>query len=68
MEWHFNNDMPIYTQLISQIKFGIVAGQLPPGARIPLAPMRALLMHNIKEFTHLASILPRVYEEFHGDF
>ena len=34
MDWHFNNDMPIYTQLISQIKFGIVAGQLPPGARM----------------------------------
>lgn len=34
MDWHFNNDMPIYTQLISQIKFGIVSGQLPPGERM----------------------------------
>lgn len=34
MDWNFRNDMPIYTQLISQIKFGIVAGQLPPGQRM----------------------------------
>lgn len=32
--WHFNNDMPIYTQLVSQIKFGIVSGELPPGERL----------------------------------
>lgn len=29
---------------------------------------RALLYHNVKEFTHLAKILPRVYEEFKDDF
>ena len=34
MEWQFKSDAPIYTQLISQIKFGIVAGQLPPGERM----------------------------------
>ena len=34
MNWHFNSDMPIYTQLISQIKFAIVSGKLPPGERM----------------------------------
>ena len=34
MEWHFNNDMPIYTQLVYQIKFAIVSGQLRPGERM----------------------------------
>ena len=34
MDWHFKSDAPIYTQLISQIKLGIVAGQLTPGDRM----------------------------------
>ena len=34
MNWHFNSDMPIYTQLVSQIKFAIVSGELPPGERM----------------------------------
>ena len=34
MNWHFDSDMPIYTQLISQIKFAIVSGELPPGERM----------------------------------
>ena len=34
MEWHFNNDMPIYAQLVSQIKFGIVSGALAPGEKL----------------------------------
>ena len=41
---------------------------LPDGFRIPLDGVKSLLMHNIKEFTHLASILPEVYAEFIDDF
>jgi len=41
---------------------------LPPGVKLPLAPVKALLTHNIKEFTRLAAILPRLYEEFHAEF
>ena len=41
---------------------------LPPGVQFPAEPVKALLMHNIKEFTHLASILPELYEEFGKDF
>ena len=35
MKWQFSNDAPIYTQLIEQIKVGIVAGAFPPGERLP---------------------------------
>jgi len=35
MKWQFRNDMPIYTQLVEQIKTGIVAGEYKPGERIP---------------------------------
>ena len=35
MEWHFDDNMPIYTQLVYQIKFAIVSGELSPGEKIP---------------------------------
>ena len=34
MDWSFNNDMPIYTQLVDKIKLSIVSGQLPPGEKM----------------------------------
>ena len=34
MDWSFNNDMPIYTQLVDKIKLSIVSGQLPPGQKL----------------------------------
>ena len=41
---------------------------LPDGVRFPDIPLKALLMHNIKEFTNLAAILPDVYAEYHDKF
>ena len=35
MQWSFSNDLPIYSQLIGQIKVGIVSGVFPPGERLP---------------------------------
>ena len=35
MEWNFRSDQPIYAQLISGIKLGIVSGALAPGERLP---------------------------------
>ena len=35
MKWKFTNDTPIYTQLIEQIKVGIVTNEFPPGERLP---------------------------------
>ena len=34
MDWSFNNDMPIYTQLVDKIKLSIVSGQLTPGEKL----------------------------------
>ena len=34
MGWSFQNDLPIYTQLVDAIKFSIVSGELLPGARM----------------------------------
>ena len=42
MDWQFHNDQPIYTQLGDQIKFAIVSGALPAGAR--MAAVRDLAM------------------------
>lgn len=48
---------------------GKMVRKLPEGAKFPtLAPVKALLLHNIKEFTNLAAILPEVYGEFHEEF
>lgn len=35
MPWEFRTDLPIYTQLITQIQQRIVTGQLKPGDRLP---------------------------------
>ncbi len=43
----------------------ILPDNMPP---FPLEPVKALLLHNIAEFTNLAAILPEVYAEFHEDF
>lgn len=42
MNWQFSNSAPIYTQLIGQIRAGIVSGALAPGERLP--PVRDLAM------------------------
>ena len=34
-KWEFSNDAPIYTQLVGQIKMGIVSGSFPTGERLP---------------------------------
>ena len=35
MKWHFSNDAPIYSQIIEQIKVGIITGLFPPGEKLP---------------------------------
>ncbi len=35
MKWSFSNDLPIYAQLIEQIKVGIATGMFEPGERLP---------------------------------
>ena len=35
MTWSFSNDLPIYAQLIEQIKIGIATGVFAPSGRLP---------------------------------
>ena len=34
MDWTFRNDLPIYSQLVDQIKLAIVSGVFTPGMRL----------------------------------
>lgn len=42
MDWNFRNDLPIYSQLVEQIKLWIVSGIFAPGER--LASVRDMAM------------------------
>ncbi len=35
MDWNFENDRPIYIQLVEKLKLAIVAGEYPAGERLP---------------------------------
>jgi len=49
------------------IGYHIVDGKevklVPDGVSVPLEVVKGLFAHNLKEFTHLAAILPKVYAE-----
>ena len=36
---------------------------LPPGIQVPIEAIKALANHAVEEYTHLASFLPKIYEE-----
>ncbi|MDR1953577.1 MAG: GntR family transcriptional regulator [Clostridiales Family XIII bacterium] len=42
MKWQFNDQRPIYAQLMEQIQFGIVTGEYPHGSNMP--SVRALAL------------------------
>lgn len=42
MDWNFRNDLPIYSQLVEQIKLAIISGIFSPGER--LASVRDMAM------------------------
>ena len=72
---HFFRPTPTGCELRTRFFFGYkcengkMVKALPEGMKFPtLAPVKALLHHNIKEFTNLAAILPEVYAEFYDDF
>ena len=71
---HFLRPTKTGCELRTRFWFGysIIDGKprkiLPDGVTFPLIPVQALLAHNIKEFTHLAYVLPQLYEEFGKDF
>jgi hypothetical protein len=50
------------------VKGGKPVRGIPEGVVMPLDMTKVLLRHNIKEFTNLASLLPKVYPEYHDKF
>lgn len=50
------------------VKNGCDVKALPDGIRMPPMGPMALLLHNIKEFTNLAALLPRIYAEEKDNF
>ena len=40
MNWNISAGRPVYVQLVEQLELALVAGEFPPGSRIP--PVRAL--------------------------
>ena len=40
MAWQFDDERPIYTQLLEKIRVFIISGQYPPGSKLP--PVREL--------------------------
>ena len=50
------------------VKDGGPKRAIPEGAKFPLEMPIELLRHNIKEFTNLAALLPKVYAEFQDKF
>ena len=35
MSWYFDNQRPLYLQLVEQLKARIISGDYPPGGRLP---------------------------------
>jgi len=50
------------------VKNGVPTKAIPDSALFPLQGVQELLRHNIKEFTNLAALLPKVYAEFREIF
>ncbi len=43
MKFNFNNERPIYVQLVEQLELYIVSGKMPPGSKLPSVRDLALL-------------------------
>ena len=44
MEYNFDNERPIYIQLVEIIRINIISGKLAPGAKLPSVRELALMM------------------------
>ncbi len=51
-----------------QILNGMTMKLIPRGESVPMEVVKGLFAHNLKEFTHLAAILPLVYAEEKDNF
>ena len=53
MTWHFENDRPIYTQLLEQIRLRIISGIYAAGGRLP----------SVRELAGEASVNPNTMQK-----
>ncbi|WP_238902006.1 MULTISPECIES: DAPG hydrolase family protein [unclassified Clostridium] len=71
---HMTRDVEGGIELRSRFWIGyqIINGQpvkvIPDGVRLPIEVTKGLFAHNLKEFTHLAEILPKIYSEEKDNF
>lgn len=52
MAWQFDNERPIYTQLLEQIRFLIISGLYPAGSKLP----------SVRELASEASVNPNTMQ------
>ena len=52
MAWHFENNLPIYTQILEQIRLGIISGVYPAGSKLP----------SVRELASEASVNPNTMQ------
>lgn len=53
MSWSFDNDRPIYAQLLERLKMQIVSGQYQPGERLP----------SVRELAAIANVNPNTMQK-----
>lgn len=53
MTWHFQNDRPIYTQLLEQIRLRIISGEYSAGSKLP----------SVRELAAEASVNPNTMQK-----
>ncbi|MEW4412721.1 GntR family transcriptional regulator [Clostridium sp. AN503] len=52
MAWQFENNLPIYTQILEQIRLGIISGVYPAGSKLP----------SVRELASEASVNPNTMQ------
>ena len=53
MKWHFENNRPIYSQILEQIRLGIISGEFSAGSRLP----------SVRELAAEASVNPNTMQK-----
>ena len=53
MKWHFENNRPIYSQILEQIRLGIISGEFSAGSRLP----------SVRELAAGASVNPNTMQK-----
>ncbi len=53
MEFNFNNDRPIYLQLVEQLELYIISGQFSPGEKLP----------SVRDLAYFAKVNPNTMQK-----